>query len=92
MVIEQLQLWARWLELQRDRAMAVLELEEEEAAQYQSCFCSFLAFVDVYSSDSKKVMRDKHDVLHVSFVLVTLARVWSNSNREVIVYGRVAVG
>ena len=34
MEIEQLQLWARWLELQRDRAMAVLELEaEEEAAQ-----------------------------------------------------------
>ncbi|KAH3707507.1 hypothetical protein DPMN_066915 [Dreissena polymorpha] len=33
MEIGQVQLWARWLELQRDRAMAVLELEEEEAAQ-----------------------------------------------------------
>ncbi|KAH3853953.1 hypothetical protein DPMN_096491 [Dreissena polymorpha] len=33
MEIEQLQLWARWLELQRDRTMAVLELDEEEAAQ-----------------------------------------------------------
>ncbi len=33
MEIEQLQLWARWLELQRDRTVAVLELEEKEAAQ-----------------------------------------------------------
>ncbi|KAH3867936.1 hypothetical protein DPMN_031073 [Dreissena polymorpha] len=33
MEIEQLQLWARWLELQRDRAMALLELEEEESTQ-----------------------------------------------------------
>ena len=28
MEVEQLQLWARWLELQRDRVMAVMELEE----------------------------------------------------------------
>ena len=33
MEIEQLQLWARWLELQRDRAIAVLELEQEEEAE-----------------------------------------------------------
>ncbi|KAH3794368.1 hypothetical protein DPMN_147901 [Dreissena polymorpha] len=32
-------------------------------------------------SDSKKVMRDKQDVLQMT-------RVWSNTNREVIVYGR----
>ena len=55
-------------------------------------FFPFFASLDVYSSDSKKVMRDKHDVLHVSFVLEKWARVRSNSNREVIVYGRVAVG
>ena len=30
MEIEQLQLWARWLELQRNRVMAVVQLEEEE--------------------------------------------------------------
>ncbi|KAH3776383.1 hypothetical protein DPMN_177807 [Dreissena polymorpha] len=33
MEIEQLQLWARRYELQRDSAMAVFELEEKEAAQ-----------------------------------------------------------
>lgn len=30
MEIEQLQLWARWLELQRNRVMAVVQLEKEE--------------------------------------------------------------
>ena len=30
MEVEQLQLWARWLQLQRDRVMAVMEFEKEE--------------------------------------------------------------
>lgn len=30
MEMEQLQLWARWLELQRDRVIAMMELEEEK--------------------------------------------------------------
>jgi len=34
MEIEHLQLWARWLELQRDRVMAGMELEQEEAVEY----------------------------------------------------------
>ena len=32
MQVEQLQLWARWLELQRDRVRAVTELEKDEEA------------------------------------------------------------
>ena len=32
MEVEQLQLWARWLELQGDRVMAVMEFEKEEEA------------------------------------------------------------
>ena len=31
MELEQLQFWSRWLELQRDRVMALIEVEEEEA-------------------------------------------------------------
>ena len=30
MEVELLQLWARWLELQRDKLMAVIQLQEEE--------------------------------------------------------------